>query len=321
MRVLVTGGGGYIGREVIKTLVARGDTGIVFDTGISPQIKALAANSGLVKVVEGDITDLAGLVAACQMEKPDAIVHCAAIVGVLFSINSPSNVVRVNVQGSINVFEAMRLSGIKRVVHMSSEEVYGDFVAPLAREDHPAEPRMAYGITKLAVEHLGRSYRELHGLDPINLRTSWVYGVGLPRPRAPTTFLDAALEGRSYHLDHGGDAAIDFTYMDDVVSGILCALDVKDHAFDVYNLASGQPTTLKEMIATIRELVPGANLTVADGPYRFADNLRAPVKGALDVSRAKEIGFTPKFDRKAGFQAYIDEWRKQHPHGMNAERQ
>lgn len=311
MRVLITGGSGYIGREVAKALNRRGDTAIVFDTVLGPELRGLAEAGANIRFAEGDITDLAGLIAACQNERPDAVIHCAAIVGVLFSINSPSNVVRVNIQGSINVFEAMRLTGIRRVVHMSTEETYGDFVSPAAREDDVAMPKTAYGITKLTVEHLGRSYRELHGLDPINLRTSWVYGIGLPRPRAPTTFLDAALEGKSHHLDHGGDAAIDFTYMADVVDGILCALDAKEHRFDVYNLASGEATTLKQMIAIIQGLIPGAKLSVADGPYRFSQTLNAPVKGALDVSRAKDIGFTPKFDFKRGAEAYIEEWRKQ----------
>lgn len=311
MRILVTGGSGYIGREVTKALLARGDFVIIFDANLPSTFRKLIESSKQAVFAEGDVTDLAGLVAACQSQRPDAVIHCAAIVGVLSSLGSPSNVFRVNVQGSINVFEAMRLSGIKRVAHMSTEEVYGDFTAPIASEDHPAEPRMPYGITKLTVEHLGRTYRELHGLDPINLRTSWVYGVGLPRPRVPTTFLDAALEGRSYHLDHGGDAAIDFTYMTDVVQGILCALDTREHSYDVYNLASGQATTLKKMIVQIRELIPTAKLSVADGPYQFSDGLRAPIKGALDVARAKEIGYVPKFDLRTGFEAYIADWRRQ----------
>lgn len=313
MRVLVTGGGGYIGRELTNALLDRGDSVTIFDVGLPAGFRHQVESSKQAVSIEGDVTDLAGLVAACQTQRPDAVVHCAAVVGVLFSLGSPSNVVRINVQGSINVFEAMRLSGIRRVVHMSTEEVYGDFSGPLVREDDPVQPRMPYGITKLAVEHLGRTYRELHGLDPINLRTSWVYGVGLPRPRAPTTFLDAALENRAYHLNHGGDAAIDFTYMSDVVQGILCALDVKEHEYDVYNLASGQATTLKQMIAQIRELFPSAQLSVADGPYRFSNELRAPIKGALDVTRAREIGYTPNFDLRKGIEAYVAEWRKQNP--------
>src|SRR5690606_17230457 len=104
MRVLITGGSGYIGREVAKALQQRGDTAIVFDTILGPELRALAAAGANLRFAEGDITDLASLIAACQNEKPDAVIHCAAIVGVLFSISSPSNVVRVNVQGSINVF-------------------------------------------------------------------------------------------------------------------------------------------------------------------------------------------------------------------------
>ena len=140
MRVLVTGGGGYIGREVTKALLARGDFVVIFDATLPPAFRKLIENSKQADFAEGDITDLAGLVAACQSQRPDAVIHCAAIVGVLFSLGSPSNVVRVNIQGSINVFEAMRLSSIKRVVHMSTEEVYGDFTAPIASEDHPADP-------------------------------------------------------------------------------------------------------------------------------------------------------------------------------------
>ncbi|WP_340107557.1 NAD-dependent epimerase/dehydratase family protein [Pikeienuella sp. HZG-20] len=314
MKVLITGGGGFIGRKIARALADRGDQAIAFDFAFPAEAKRLAVENRRVHLVEGDITDLAPVIAAFQEHRPDAIIHCAAIVGVLFSIASPGNVFRVNLQGSINIFEAMRLCGVRRVVHMSSEEVYGDFEHPKINEDHPTRPNMPYGISKLAVEQTGRVYRDLHDLECINMRTSWVYGVGLPRPRPPTTFLDAALQGRACHLSFGADAAIDFTYMDDVVAGVLAALDEKSHKYDVYNLASGAATTLGEMVELIREMIPGADISAKPGPYMFTSTLRAPVKGALDMSRAHEaLGFAPRFDLRRGFEAYIEDWRARAP--------
>lgn len=308
MRVLVTGGGGYIGREIALALSKRGDAAIALDTNFPSDERFAAAKQ--LHLVQADITDLASLVAAFQKEKPDIVIHCAAIVGVMTSINSPSNIVRVNVQGSVNVFDAMRLAGVRRVVHTSTEEVYGNFLTPVVDEEHPQRPCAPYGTTKLAVEHLSRSYRDQFGLDPIHMRTSWVYGVGLPRPRPPTTFLDAALEGKPFHMDHGGDAAIDFTYMDDVVSGVLSALDARAPVYDVYNLASGKATTLTEIVAIIKDLLPGADITVKPGRYRFSDKLFAPTKGALNMTRAKsDLGFEPKFSMRSGLEAYIETWR------------
>ena len=136
----------------------------------------------------GDITDLANVAHAVMAHKPDAVVHCAAVVGVLSSLGSPINVIRVNVEGSLNVFEAMRLAGIRRCIHLSSEEAYGAFRADRIDETHPLDPVLPYGICKAAVEQLGRSYRDLHGLEVINLRTSWVYGPGLPATASPRTW-------------------------------------------------------------------------------------------------------------------------------------
>src|SRR6185295_3705651 len=120
MRALITGGGGFLGAEVAKALIARGDTAIAFD----PQLNALASVSDAYLVrVPGDITDLASIAQAVKMHQPDAVIHCAAIVGALASLGSPINVVRVNIEGSLNVFEAMRLGGIRRCIHISSEEV------------------------------------------------------------------------------------------------------------------------------------------------------------------------------------------------------
>jgi UDP-glucose 4-epimerase len=303
MIVLVTGGGGFLGSQVVRALSQRGDTAIAFDT----QLGALSnlSSEHLVRV-PGDITDLANLAQAIQAHQPDVVIHCAAIVGVLSTLGSPINVVRVNVEGSLNVFEAMRLGGIRRCIHISSEEAYGAFSADRIDETHPLDPVLPYGICKAAVEQLGRSYRDLHDIEVVNLRTSWVYGPGLPRERVPKTLVEAALSGRKLHIASGADAKIDHTYVDDFVSGVLHALDLREHRFDAYNIASGEASTIEQMIEIIRSLVPGAQLSAERGPYRHGDRVEMVRKGALDVSRAaSELGWVPRYDMRAGLAEYV----------------
>jgi nucleoside-diphosphate-sugar epimerase len=304
MRVLVTGGGGFLGAAAVRALVARGDTAIAFDT----QLARLANEGPLERLIRvpGDITDMANIAQAVSVHKPESVVHCAAIVGVLSSLGSPINVVRVNIEGSLNVFEAMRLGGIRRCVHISSEEAYGAFRADKIDETHPLDPVLPYGICKAAVEQLGRSYQALHGLEIINLRTSWVYGLGLPRDRIPKNLVDAALAGRELHIPAGADSATDHTHVDDVVAAILAALDHTQHRYDAYNIASGTAATVAEMVAIVRDLVPGAQLSVGPGAYRHGDRIDMVRKGALDVSRAAaELGWKPRYNIRSGLAAYV----------------
>ena len=177
-------------------------------------------------------------------------------------------------------------------------------------ETHPLNPVLPYGVCKAAVEQLGRSYRDLHGLEVINLRTCWVYGLGLPRMRIPRNLVEAALAGRSLHLASGAEVAIDHTYVDDLVRGVLAALDHQQHRYDAYNIASGTAPTIAEVVAIVRELVPGARLSVGPGPYRHAERIEMVRKGALDVGRAAaELGWRPRYGIRAGLAAYVDALR------------
>jgi UDP-glucose 4-epimerase len=304
MRVLVTGGGGFLGAAVVRALVARGDTAIAFDTQLA-SIASVVPEARIV-CVPGDITDMANVAQTILLHKPDAVLHCAAIVGVLSSLGSPINVVRVNIEGSLNVFEAMRLGGVRRCIHISSEEAYGAFRADKIDETHPLDPVMPYGICKAAVEQLGRSYRDLHGLEVINLRPSWVYGPGLPRNRIPKNIVDAAIAGRKLHIPSGADTSIDHTYVDDVVSAMLAALDHPKHRYDAYNVGSGMAPTVAEIVDIVRDLVPGAAVSVGPGAYRHGDKIDLVRKGALDVSRAAvELGWKPRYDIRSGLTAYL----------------
>lgn len=297
-RYLVTGAAGFVGGAVTKALSGRGDDVVAFD-------RAEASGDNVATVV-GDITDQAALRDAMQTERPDAVVHCAAVVGVPASVQAPVDTIRVNVEGSLLLFEAMAEAGVKRAIHISSEEVYGPFQAEVADENHPCNPMMAYGISKLAVEQLGRSYGASRGLEVINLRTSWVYGPGLPRPRIPKNLVGAAVTGERLHLETGGETRIDHTYIDDAVAGILAALHKPVHDFDVYNIGSGTAPSLGEIVAIIRELVPGADIAVGPGEYRHGDGTPLVRKGAMGIARARaELGYAPAYDIRAGLAAYV----------------
>ncbi len=308
MKILVTGGSGFLGFGVVKALQARGDTAIAFDATISPQLAALDKTCSNVTVFSGDIADPISVIDVFKKERPDAVVHCAAIVGVANSLGSPLNVLRVNLHGSINVLDAMRLFDTRRMIHISSCEVYGDFQSPVVDESHPLNPLMPYGICKLAVEQFGRTYVDLYGIECINLRGSWIYGSELPRIRLPNLLVDAVLAGRPLHLPSGGESLMDYIHLDDYVDATLAALDKVDHPYDVYNIGFGQATSLSQLFGLVEEIMSNADISVGPGRYEFNPGTPMRIQGALDISRASEaLGFTPKIDLRRGLELHIAE--------------
>lgn len=314
MRVLVTGGGGFLGKALVRALAARNDSVIAFDLGLPDDLLADATANPNILARVGDMTDMANLCQLFKSETPEAVIHCAAVVGVTASMGSPTNVFRTNVESAINLFETMKLFGVRRVVHVSSEEIYGEFRDDVIDESHPVSPLSFYGVSKAAVEHLGRAYVLADGLDCIHVRTSWVYGPDFPRMRVPRDMLEAAVEGRPLHLPSGGDSKIDHTYIDDFVEGTLLALEHERHEFDAYHIASGTCPTLSEMAEYIRELVPGADISVGPGIYRHAGRIPIPRKGALATVRARDaFGYSPRFDLKTGLANYLKAYADRSP--------
>lgn len=309
-RILVTGASGFIGAAVTEALARRGDTVAAFDIAVSPALARICARYPHVQAVPGEITEWPHVAAALREARPEAVVHCAAIVGVVASLDAPFATLRVNVGGALNLMEAMRLFGVRRLVNLSSEEIYGPFERDLIDEDHPCRPTLPYGISKFAAEQLARDQARLHGLDAVHVRTCWVYGPGLPRPRVPKILIEAAAERRPLHLEEGGDFRVDHVYIDDLVAGILAVLDRPRHRFDAYHIATGEAPSLAEMVAIVKELVPGAELSVGPGPYRMGGRVELVRKGALDIARARaELGYAPRFDIRAGLEAYLRAWR------------
>ncbi|MDR5785409.1 NAD(P)-dependent oxidoreductase [Caballeronia sp. LP003] len=312
-KILVTGASGWLGAEIVQTLVSRGDAVIATDIVIGTALQALASrHEELVTPVAADLCEWPQVLRLFTEHHPGAVIHAAAIVGVIQCADIPLKANRVNVEGSINLFEAMRVSGVKRVVHVSTEETYGDFLSPVIDEEHPQKPVSVYGATKLAVEHFGRTYSHDHGLECINVRTCWVYGPHLPRLRVPRTFVEAALRGEAHHLDDGADLAVDQVYIADTVAGILLALDKDKHRYESYNVATGVAPTIGDVAEAVNRAIPGARISVGSrGPYKHGGVVLSATKGALDITRARtELGYEPKYDLHRGIEATIDETRK-----------
>jgi nucleoside-diphosphate-sugar epimerase len=319
-KILVTGASGWLGSAIVEALLARGDFVIATDLGISPALGALVGRDNRLTTAVADLGEWHQVMRLFEAHKPDEVIHAAAIVGVIQAEDVPIKALRVNVEGSVNLFEAMRLNGVKRVVHISTEETYGDFLSDVIDEDHPQKPLSVYGVTKLAAEHYGRVYSRDHGLECINVRTCWVYGPHLPRLRMPRTFVEAALRGEPFHQADGGNLAVDQVYIADTVAGALLALDKPKHRFDAYNIATGEAPTLRDTAEAVNRAIPGARITVGDsGAYRHGGKVLSAVKGALDISRAKaELGYKPAYDLQRGIEATIAATRERMSHSPSS---
>ncbi|CCE00028.1 NAD(P)-dependent oxidoreductase [Bradyrhizobium sp. STM 3809] len=305
--ILVTGACGWLGTAIVQALLARGDRVVAIDLAVSQAMALQASRQPRLVTAAVDLGEWHAVLRTVQTLRPDAVIHAAAVVGVVQAADIPLKALRVNVEGTINLFEAMRLSGVRRVVHLSTEETYGDFQSAVIDEEHPQKPTSVYGLTKLAAEHYGRVYSRDHGLECINVRTCWVYGPHLPRLRMPRTFIEAALRGEPFHQPDGGNLAVDQVYIDDTVAGVLLALDKRQHRFDAYNVATGVAPTLRDTADAVNRAIPGAQITVGDtGPYHHGGRVLSAAKGALDISRARtELGYQPRFDLQTGIEATI----------------
>lgn len=311
-KILVTGANGWLGGEVVKTLLARGDAVVATDIATGPTLQALQLlHKERLVFNTADLCEWSEMLRVVSQHRPDAVVHAAAIVGVIQCANIPLKANRVNVEGSINLFEAMRLSGVKRVVHVSTEETYGDFMSPVIDEEHPQKPVSIYGTTKLAVEHFGRMYSRDYGLQCANVRRCWVYGPHLPRLRAPRTFVEAALRGEALHVGNGAELAVDQASIADTVGGILLSLDKEEHRNETYNVATGVAPTIADVAEAVNRAIPGARITVSSKErYKRAGVLLSARKGALDITRARsELGYEPKYKLHRGIEATIEATR------------
>jgi nucleoside-diphosphate-sugar epimerase len=298
MRILVTGGAGFIGSHLVDALVARGDTVVVYDNLAQGTHENLRDVLDRVAFVPSNLADLDALERAVREHRIERIAHVGAIAsrGVL----DPSLIIRVNIEGTVNVLEVARRHGLARVVLLSSDEVYGTWRYDPADEGHPLAPKQPYGISKLAGERFAEYYHEFHGVSAVCIRPARVYGPRYRRERVPTPMIQHALQGRPYRLAKGGADRADYTYVRDAVQGIRLALDAVDPPSLIYNITGGKAYSTAEIAAILTELLPGAVMEIGPGPTEV-DGIALPIKGALDITRAKrELGYMPQYDIRKG---------------------
>jgi UDP-glucose 4-epimerase len=305
--ILVTGGAGFLGSRLVRALAERGERVIVYDNFTTGIPENLAGFQDRVKLVQGDTLDLSFLLRTIKGHGVSSIIHTAAVVGFAPSIEKPVLTAKINVEGTANILEASRIMGVERVLDISSEEVYGDFQYEPADEDHPITPRVPYAITKVAAEGYELFYHECFGLDVVIVRTSWVYGPGLPRTRAPKTFIQNSLKGIPTDMPFGADHRVDHIYIEDFVQGALLVFDAKNPESRVFNIATGKAYTFKDMAHMVEEIIPGAKISVGPGLIKYSEGIDAPQKGALSIQRARsELGYQPKYDLLDGLRMYAE---------------
>lgn len=307
MRILLTGGAGFIGSHVGEALLGRGDEIVSLDN-FDPYYARARKEANIrdslrregYRLVEGDFRDGDLLRALFAEARPDAVVHLGAKAGVRPSVEDPAGYASVNVAGTVQLLEACRTAGVSKLVFASSSSVYGDDTPVPFREDAPANrPASPYAATKKAGEEIVHAFHHTSGLDAVCLRYFTVYG---PRQRpemAVHLFARYLTQGRPLQLYDGGRLQRDYTYVSDVVAGTLAALDHVVHAgrcFEVLNLANSRTVSLTELLALL-ERAFGARAQV-----RYADRPRGDVERTWgDVSKARGlIGYEPRVPIEEG---------------------
>lgn len=310
MNFLVTGGAGFIGSHVCERLLHAGHAVWTFDDlndFYDPQIKRanLRDIQSLAKPFEfihGDLTDAAALDELFQEVKFDQVIHLAARAGVRPSLLQPALYQRVNVEGTVNLLEAARKTGVKKITLASSSSVYGvNAKVPFAENDPIFTAISPYAASKLACEALGHVYHHVHGMDVAVLRFFTAYG---PRQRpdlAIHKFTQLIHAGKPIPVFGDGQTARDYTYVNDIVEGVF-ACTQQTIGFDIFNLGESQTVTLTRLIDLI-ETALGKKAVLDRQPMQPGD---VPVTFA-DISKAQaKLGYNPQVKIEKGISLFAD---------------
>ena len=314
MRILVTGGAGFIGSHLAEKLLAAGHEIAIlddFNDFYDPQIKRknIAGVAKEIAVHQIDLRDSGALRDLFHRQKFDTIAHLAARAGVRPSIQQPQLYYDTNVGGTLHLLESARATGIERFIFASSSSVYGATkTVPFSEAEHLTQTLSPYAATKIAGESLCSTYSHLYGIRVVALRYFTVYG---PRQRPDLAIhLFARKISAGDPIDQFGDGTTrrDYTYIDDIVQGTMAALNYDGALFDIFNLGESETIQLKDLIAAIENALD-KKAKINRLPEQPGD---MPLTCA-DISKAKKLlGYNPKTRFEEGLPKFVDWFLKLH---------
>jgi len=317
MNFLVTGGAGFIGSHVCEQLLHEGHSVWTFDdlnSFYSPKLKRrnLRDIQSLAKpfeFIQGDITDRAAIDELFSTAKFDQVIHLAARAGVRPSLEEPALYQRVNVEGTVNIFEAARLHDVKKIIIASSSSVYGvNSKTPFAESDPIFSAISPYAASKLACEALGHVYHHVYGLDIVMLRFFTVYG---PRQRpdlAIRKFATLIQAGKPIPVFGDGSTARDYTYITDILDGIM-ACTQREFGYEIFNLGESETVKLSRLIELLENAI-GKKAILDPKPPQPGD---VPLTCA-DISKAREkLAYNPTVKIDRGIPLFVN-WLLQQSH-------
>jgi UDP-glucuronate 4-epimerase len=314
MNFLITGGAGFIGSHVCERLLRDGHNVWAFDDlnhFYDPQFKQrnlreIQSLARPFEFVHGDITDVSALDEIFSSVKFDQVIHLAARAGVRPSLEQPALYQRVNVEGTVNVLEAARKSGVKKITIASSSSVYGlNSKVPFSESDPIFSAISPYAASKLACESLGHVWHHIYKMDVAMLRFFTVYG---PRQRpdlAIYKFAKLISAGKPIPVFGDGSAARDYTFVSDTVDGIL-ACTKKEFGFEIFNLGESETISLSQMIELLESAL-GKKAVIDRQPLQAGD---VPITFA-NISKAREkLGYNPKVKFEQGIKLFAEWFKK-----------
>lgn len=314
MTLLLTGAAGFIGSHTTKKLLSLGHTVVGVDSIDSYYSRTLKrynlshlCESSAFSFHQGSICDSDFIHDLFTRVCPDAVIHLAARAGVRASIEEPSAYTYTNVWGTQVILEAARAAQVRKVMIASSSSVYGlNSKVPFAETDPVDNQISPYAATKRATEVLCKTYADTYALPIQMFRFFTVYGPSGRPDMAPIIFTRAIDAGRPITVHGSTDTERDYTFVDDITHGLVCALEVEDR-FEIYNLGNNTPHKLRELIDTISHHL-GKKAKIKIGPSRAGDVERT----WADIQKAHDrLGYTPKFTLEKGIERMI-EWYSKH---------